>query len=161
VSYTATVMRLGGGTWTGDDIDLSEVDDFDALIDLLRELDGEVTTLVLFLEEDDEYLAIVRTTREREPVTFISDRRVLTENTAARRLLGDDLPTGEVELSEEESARPEVEPAGDPDLLADLGVGEEILIRLCSEEGMLPADVIFEVCERIGCGPVLEELRGI
>ena len=63
--------------------------------------------------------------------------------------------------NEEESVRPEVEPAGQLDLLADLGVDEDQLVQLCGEKGMLPADVIFEICERIGCGPVLEELRGV
>lgn len=154
-------MQLGGSTWTGDDIDLSEVDDFDALIDLLRERDDDAKTLILFLEEDDEYLAIVRAIGEQEPITFISDRRVLDGAGVAGRLFGDELASGDEEAEDEESARPEVEPAGDPALLADLGVNAETLIQLCAEKGMLPADVIFEVCERIGCGPVLEELRGV
>jgi len=161
VGYTASFMQLGGGTWTGEDLDLGEIEDFDGLADLLRELTADAKTAILFLEEDDEYLAIVRVTGETDPVTFVSDRRVLNESTLAGRLLGDELAPGEDEEEDEESARPEVEPAGDPDLLADLGVGAEPLLRLCSAEGQLPADVIFEVCERIGCGPVLEELRGV
>jgi hypothetical protein len=32
---------------------------------------------------------------------------------------------------------------------------------LCAEEGMLPSDVAFAVCERMGCAEVLEQVRGV
>lgn len=165
MAYTANVLQLGAGSWTGDDIDLGEAADFDSLIEELRELGSEAETLLLLLEEDDEYVAIVRIVGEREPLAFISDRRALDGGSLAARLLGDELAVEvdkvEDEDADEESARPEVELAGDANLLADLGVDETSLVALCGAKGMLPADVIFEVCERIGCGPVLEQLRGV
>ena len=48
---------------------------------------------------------------------------------------------------------------GDADLLADLGTPSDELLRLCAEEGLLPADVMTELCERAGCGEALEGLR--
>jgi putative tRNA adenosine deaminase-associated protein len=154
-------MQLVDGTWAGDDVELGEVEDFDGLLDLLRERGEDPSSVVLFVEEDDEYVFIVRLNGEREPLTFISDRRMLGGGWVAARVLSDELSGGEEEPDEEESVRPEVEPAGDPGLLDDLGVSAERLLGLCAGEGMLPSDVIFEVCEAIGCGPVLEELRGV
>lgn len=161
MSYTASVMQIVDGAWEGEDVDLGEVEDFDALVDFLRERGPDAKTLVLFAEEDDEYVFIVRTTGERDPSTFISDRRVLEGPGLAARVLGDELIRADEEDEDEESLRPEVEPAGDAGLLADLGLGADRLTALCSAEGMLPSDVIFEVCEGIGCGSVLEELRGV
>ena len=54
---------------------------------------------------------------------------------------------------------PEAEPAGDADLLDDLGVPAGRLLELCAQEGMLPADITAELCQAIGCGDEVEELR--
>ena len=51
------------------------------------------------------------------------------------------------------------DPVGDPDLLSDLGVPASRLLALCGREGMLPADVTAEVCQLVGCGDEVEELR--
>ena len=160
MSYTASVLRLVDGAWAGDDLDLADVEDFDALIELLREHRPDDATSVLFVDEDDEYLLVVRSTGERDPHVFVSDRRVLDAPTIAARLLGSELggPAGE---DEEEGNRPEVEPAGEADLLADLGVSANALVTLCAEKGLLPADVTYEVCDRLGCGDIFETLRGL
>ena len=52
-----------------------------------------------------------------------------------------------------------IDPAGDPDLLVDLGLPATRLLQLCAHEGMLPSDITAEVCQAIGCGDELEELR--
>jgi putative tRNA adenosine deaminase-associated protein len=57
------------------------------------------------------------------------------------------------------AADPDADPVGDADLLADLGVSAHRLLTLCGLEGMMPADVTAEICQRIGCGDELEELR--
>jgi putative tRNA adenosine deaminase-associated protein len=51
------------------------------------------------------------------------------------------------------------EAVGDAGLLLDLGTGASQLLELCAHEGMLPSDVIAEVCGRAGCGEEYEELR--
>ena len=53
----------------------------------------------------------------------------------------------------------DVDPAGDADLLADLGVPAGKLLELCLHDGLLPSDVTAEVCQAIGCGDEIEELR--
>ena len=59
------------------------------------------------------------------------------------------------------ATEPDADPVGDADLLGDLGVPAAKLLALCSHEGMLPADVTSEVCQAIGCGDELEELREV
>ena len=53
----------------------------------------------------------------------------------------------------------DADPAGDPDLLADLGVPAMKLLGLCAQEGMLPSDITAELCQAIGAGDEVEELR--
>ena len=60
---------------------------------------------------------------------------------------------------EEESLRAEADPAGDVELLTDLGTPGKVLLDLCAEEGMLPADIITAVCESLGCAEQVEALR--
>jgi putative tRNA adenosine deaminase-associated protein len=167
VTYIATVLTRSGADWSGRDADLSDVDDLDALADALRDDDVEVA--LCLLEEDDEYVAVVRVDGDAvEPRVFLSDRRVLESTGVAARLFADALEAAVVsaaddddEADDEESGRPEVEPVGDEDLLGDLGVSGERLTRLCAQEGMLPSDVIFAVGDDLGASDVLEKVRGV
>ena len=52
-------------------------------------------------------------------------------------------------------------PIGDAHLLTDLGVPAVELLDLCGRKGMLPADVIMALAERIGFLETMEELRGV
>ena len=67
-------------------------------------------------------------------------------------------PEGEA-AEEPAPAEPDVDPVGDADLLADLGVPAHRLLELCGQEGMLPSDVTAEVCQVLGCADEVEELR--
>lgn len=168
--YTASALgRSASGTWRAADLDLSETEDVDGLLELAeselgaddRTDDSVDNTLLVFIDEDDEYLLIVRGLPEDDPALFVSDQRVLAENGLAGRIVGEDLALPEPPDSDEESSRPEVEPAGDIALLADFGVSASELLALCAEEGQLPADVIFAIGEKIGAADVLEAVRGI
>lgn len=160
---SALAMACAADGWRGQDVELDDVADLDAVTELLRDV-AEEGTVVLFLEEDDEYVAVVRLDGDDDPRVFLSDRRVVDQSALAARLFEDVLPVVEPALEgddedDEQTARPEGEPAGDPDLLRDLGTPAHDLLALCVQEGMLPADVIYALCERAGCVDVLEELR--
>jgi putative tRNA adenosine deaminase-associated protein len=162
VSYTATALARTDTGWTARDLELTEVEDLDAAADLLRDLADGVIAL-LMVEEDDEYLGIVRVRGDDDPRVFISDVRAVESSPLATRLFSDALPvdeTIEVDDEEEDAPRPEADPGGDPGLLSDLGTPAPVLLALCAEKGMLPADVIYAVCENAGCIDVLEEVRG-
>ena len=165
MSYFAAALARTEDSWTGVEVDLDEVEDIEALTDLMRDLTGEgAGPALLMLEEDDEYVAIVRvdggTTGLGEPRVFLSDRRAVQGSDVAAMLWEDVDPEEEDEDDDEdEGTRPVAEPVGDVELLADLGTPGNELIDLCAEEGLLPADVLTTVCERAGCADVLEELR--
>ncbi|MBK5305582.1 MAG: tRNA adenosine deaminase-associated protein [Frankiaceae bacterium] len=166
MSYFAAALARTGENWTGVEVDLDEVEDIEALTDLLRDLTGEAPgPALLMLEEDDEYVAIVRVdggaTGLAEPRVFLSDRRAVQGSDVAAMLWEEADPEDDEddEDDEDEGTRPVVEPVGDTELLADLGTTGADLVDLCAEEGLLPADVLTTVCERAGCADVLEELR--
>ena len=156
--FAAGLARTERG-WTGTELDLGDVDDLEQLAEELRDLaDGDGPALML-LEEDDEYVAVVRVDGGAltEPRVFLSDRRAVQQSDVAAMLWDED-DSGDDE-DDDEGTRPVAEPVGDAALLSDLGTPADELLRLCAEEGSLPADVITEVCERAGCADVLEGLR--
>ena len=161
--FAAALARTAGG-WTGEELDLSEVEDLEQLAEALRDLTGDGPgPALLLLEEDDEHVAVVRVDGGvgalSEPRVFLSDRRAVLLSEVAAMLWEDgDAPVDE-EDDEDEGTRPIAEPVGDAALLADLGTPADDLVALCAEEGLLPADVLTALCERAGCDDVLESLR--
>ncbi|MCU1691384.1 MAG: hypothetical protein JWM64_475 [Frankiales bacterium] len=160
MSYFAAALARTGPGWVGEEVDLDGVDDLEVLADQLRDLidDGPGPALLL-LEEDDEYVAVVRVENVGlvEPRVFLSDRRAVQASGVAAMLWEEvDEADGD---DDDESSRPVAEPVGDTAVLADLGTPAEDLVALCAEEGLLPADVHTALCERAGCLDVLEALR--
>jgi putative tRNA adenosine deaminase-associated protein len=168
VSYFAAALARTDDSWVAREIDLAGIEDLDSLTDALRDVaaDTSARTVVLFVEEDDEYLAIVRIDGELDPRVFLSDVRVVDSSVIAAMLYeeaaAESLEDADEESDDDEedgSLRAEADPAGDEDLLADLGTPGKVLLDLCAEEGMLPGDVITAVCESLGCAEQVEALR--
>lgn len=160
--YAATAFTRTARGWAGHEVDLDDVEDLDALADVLRDESQDGQLVVLFVEENDEWLGVVRLD-DGEPRVFVSDVRA-GETSALAALLHEPVATAERSAdggAEEESPRPTAEPVGDADVLADLGVDAGTLLRLVAEEGVLPGDVIAGLAERIGCGDELERLRHV
>ncbi len=163
MSYFAAAFARTAEGWTGQELDLDEVEDLEQLTDALRELTGDGPgPALLLLEENDEYVAVVRvdggTDALDEPRVFLSDRRAVQASDVASLLWEDDAASG-ADDDEDEGVRPVAEPVGDTGLLADLGTPPDALLELCSGEGLLPGDVLTELCERAGCADVLEQVR--
>jgi putative tRNA adenosine deaminase-associated protein len=164
VTYFAAALSRTDDGWTAREFDLDLYDDLEGLAEDLRELSGEAPgPTLLLLEEDDEYVGVVRVDGAAgsldEPRVFLSDRRAVLTNGVASLLWED----GEEEVveddDEDEGIRPVAEPVGDPALLSDLGTPADVLLDLCAEEGLLPADVLTGVAERAGFLEVLDSLR--
>ena len=162
MAYFAAALARTEGGWTGSELDLSELEDLESLADALRDLSGDGDgPALLLLEEDDEYLAVVRvdggTGSLAEPRVFLSDERAVQNSDVAAMLWEEAEEHDDDE--EEEGTRPVAEPVGDAALLADLGTSQDVLLELCAEEGLLPADVLTGVAERAGFLDVLDGLR--
>ena len=164
MSYFAAALARTEAGWTGEELDLSDVEDLEQLAETLRELTGEGPgPALLLLEEDDEHVAVVRVDGGvgalDEARVFLSDRRAVQASEHAAMLWEDaEVPPSEDD-DDDEGTRPIAEPVGDAALLADLGTPPDELLALCAEEGLLPADVLTTLCERAGCEDVLESLR--
>jgi putative tRNA adenosine deaminase-associated protein len=173
VSYFAAAAVRGSTGWSATEVDLAGVADIEEVADRLRDVDAEAPVALLFVESDDSYLAILRLDDGEDLRVFGSDAAFAEESRLGTLLLGDietpvpeidDVVAGPESDAEEEDiakapADPDVEPVGDADLLADLGVPAGRLLQICAREGMLPADVTAEVCQAIGAGDAVEELR--
>jgi putative tRNA adenosine deaminase-associated protein len=157
VSYFAAALVRSNGGWTARELDLDGMQDLEDLTETLRDLDPEGVTLLL-LEQDDEWLGVVRVDGDDDPRVFLSDRRAVQVSEVAALLWEQD-EEAPVDDDGDEGTRPVAEPVGDAELLADLGTPGEALLGLCAEEGLLPADVLSAVGERAGFLDVLDGLR--
>jgi putative tRNA adenosine deaminase-associated protein len=175
VSYFAAAAVRGSDGWTATELDLSGASDIEEVADLLREVDTDAEVSLLFVESDETYLVVLRLDEGEDLRVFGSDSTFAEESRIGALLLGDveapaldlDGVAGGAEDARKDSDDDEesvaieahVEPVGDPDLLVDLGVPAHRLLDLCAREGMLPSDVTAELCQAIGCGDEMEELR--
>lgn len=171
MSHFAAAVTRGSKSWAAAELDLSGVADVEEITERLRDTDPDATVSLLFVESDDAYLVILRLDDGEDLRIFGSDSVFAAESRLGAILLGDieeQLPEiadedvdDEADDDEEErpSAEPDIEPVGDPELLADLGLSGGRLLELCAQEGMLPADLTAEICQAIGAGDEIEELR--
>ena len=166
-TFAAAVSR-GKNGWTASELDLSGLADIDEVVDALRDAEPDADLALLFVESDDQYLAILRLDEIEDLRIFGSDSAFADESRIGTLLLGEiEAPTLEIDDltvvagddDTDQPADPDADPVGDAELLSDLGISSHRLLALCGLEGMLPADVTAEICQKIGCGDEMEELR--
>jgi putative tRNA adenosine deaminase-associated protein len=167
-TFAAAVAR-GKNGWTASELDLSGLGDIDEVVDALRDVEPDADLTLLFVESDDQYLAVLRLDEGEDLRVFGSDSAFADESRIGSVLLGE-IEAPVLEIDELTAARdddeedapeadPDADPVGDAELLNDLGVSAHRLLTLCGREGMMPADVTAEICQQIGCGDEVEELR--
>lgn len=176
VSTFAAAVARGKNGWTASELDLSGLADIDEVADRLRDAEPDAELSLLFVEADDQYLVIVRLDDTDDLRVFGSDSAFADESRIGALLLGDieapaleidelaasvvaSAPEEDEEAADKPVVDPDADPVGDAELLSDLGVSAHRLLTLCGLEGMLPSDVTAEICQRIGCGDEMEELR--
>jgi putative tRNA adenosine deaminase-associated protein len=160
VSSDAIAIMREATAWRARALDLEAAEDLDSLIDQLR--DDHSPAAVAFVDQDDEWLAVIRLTGDDDSRVFLSDSRFIASSELAERLFGDALPPAAPRPDDDlntSSLRPVAEPVGDIELLADLGVPGDVLVELVAEEGALPSDVIAALCERLGAAAAYETVR--
>jgi len=174
VSTFAAAVARGKNGWTASELELTGLADLDDVVDRLRDAEPDADLSLLFVEADDQYLVILRLDEGDDLRVFGSDSAFAEESRVGTLLLGDieapaleidDLAAPPAPESDDDdgddrpAADPDADPVGDVELLADLDVSSHRLLTLCGLEGMLPADVTAEICQKLGCGDELEELR--
>ncbi|MGH3658544.1 MAG: tRNA adenosine deaminase-associated protein [Micromonosporaceae bacterium] len=184
MSYFAAAVVRGPKGWAASDFNLSGVSDVEDVADRLRDFDLEATLSLLFVEIDEEYLVLLRLDDGEDLRVFGSDSVLMGESRLGAVLVADleppdhgiDIPddledaeaaddTGDPDTGDPGTGEPATppdtaaDPVGDVDILADLGIGSGKLLAMCAQEGKLPSDVTADVCELLGCGGEVEELR--
>jgi putative tRNA adenosine deaminase-associated protein len=168
-TFAAAVVRTKG-TWAASELELAGVGDIDEVVDRLRDADSAAEVSLLFVETDDQYLTVLRLDEGEDLRVFASDSAFADESRLGSVLLSDvetpsvslddvAAPPDDEDEEERPAADPDADPVGDADLLADLGIDSRRLLKLCGQEGLMPADVTAEICQALGCGDELEELR--
>lgn len=183
VSYFAAAVVRGSTGWDASELDLTGAADVEEVADRLRDVDPDADLSLLFVESDDVYLVVLRLDQGEDLRLFGSDAAFAEESRLGALLLGEvEEPALEIdEMTAVTSGRgagpaaedaddlgdtdaavdADIDPVGDADLLADLGVPSRQLLALCSTEGMLPADITAEIGQLVGFGEVIEELREV
>lgn len=97
------------------------------------------------------------------PVAAATDPGTGSADVAATGTAGDDAAAGArgTALSSQAVAQPAGlhDAAGDPDLLADLGVPAEQLSRLAGPAGPVPGDALTRLADLLGCLDALDAIR--
>jgi len=154
-TFSAAFVRTSDG-WSGAEVDLRDAEIVDDLGDAVTEtlsLAGDELAL-LCVEVEDEWFAIVRYFGDEEPRVFLSDAHAVPSDR-----LGELFAEFAGVLPDKEGNELGVRPAGDFELLSDLGVRSDELLELSVEEGMLPADILSVLAERLSFADELDRLR--
>jgi putative tRNA adenosine deaminase-associated protein len=186
--FTAVLSPEGSGDdrdWRSVDIDL-EAGSPDELGDVLRgAVDDDDASVLAVLEREDEWFALVRTDGGVDTKVFVSDAVAAADSSYAPLFaelppatgafagpLGDDDGSDDGSDDTDDEGEQDDEPttgrpepavaedvwAGDPELLADLGLPAEVLVRIAGS-GADPSGATVEIGELLGFADVLESLR--
>jgi putative tRNA adenosine deaminase-associated protein len=151
VSYFTAVLARDGSKWFSRDVDVDSVADLAELADELRIVSTDDEPVLLFVEREDAWWAVVRVDGDEDPRVFVSDVKgaVASPYSAILEVAADD--------EEDEPAASEG-CAGDFDVLSDLGTAADALREMCDDE-LPPMDALANVAEAAGFAEVLDSLR--
>ncbi|MGW4895281.1 tRNA adenosine deaminase-associated protein [Kitasatospora sp. NPDC004240] len=179
MAYFAAVLARSEDGWEVSETELDDVETLADLADLAREAAQDDDSVLVFIEQEDAWFAIVRVDGEEDPRIFVSDGAAAARSSYGSVLTDElvdqagesefgDLDDLVAELEEQEEteeqdeedaeARVPVGPLGDSHLLGEFGLPSEELLAL-SGEGAVPGDALEEIAEALGCGEVLEAVR--
>ena len=149
MSYFTAVLAREGGGWKVHDLDLDSEGDLGELTSDLRALTDDDEPVLLLVEREDAWWAVVRVDGDEDPRVFVSDVAGAASSPYAELL----------DVSGEGDAEPEPGAfGGDLDLLADLGTTPDGLQAMCEDE-LLPMDALASVAEAAGFAEILDSLR--
>lgn len=150
MAYFTAVLLRDGDKWFARDVDLDAVTDLADLADRLRLIEAGDEPVLVMIEREDAWWAVVRVDGDEDPRVFVSDVTA-TETSTYGRFLEPAVPPAEAEIAEGTCG-------GDFDLLADLGTPPDDLRQICEDE-LLPMDALAVVSEAGGFAELLDSLR--
>jgi len=180
VAYFAALLARTEDGWDVSETELDDVETLADLADLAREAAADEETVLVFIEQEDVWFAVVRVDGEEDPRIFVSDASAASRSAYGEIILTDELlgrgsdedlddlvaeldEDAEEEDDDEDAVADSVDgvpngPLGDAGLLIEFGVGAKELMDM-SVEGAVPGDALTEIADALGCGEVLEAVR--
>lgn len=182
MAYFAALLARTEDGWDVSETELDDVETLADLADLAREAAEDEETVLVFIEQEDAWFAVVRVDGEEDPRIFVSDAAAASRSAYGEIVLTDellgrdsdsDLDDLVVDLDEDASAADDDDddedaavdpdgvptgPLGDVGLLIEFGVGAKELMDM-SVEGSVPGDALTEIADALGVGDVLEAVR--
>jgi putative tRNA adenosine deaminase-associated protein len=152
VPYFTAVLARRADQWVPRAVDIDDTEDLDALADRLRLVAVDDEPVLLLLEHEDEWFAVVRVDGDEDPRVFVSDVAG-----AGRSTYGEVLGLKDDEA--EEDVGPEEGPVGDLDLLDDLGTPADRLLKICTEDELIVSEALESIAAAAGFGDVLDAMR--
>ena len=149
MSYFTAVLARDGRAWTFHDLDVDSQSSLTELTADLRGVAEEDQPVLLLVEREDAWWAVVRVDGDDDPRVFVSDIAGAVASPYAELLAVAD--------EEDEDLAPGV-CGGDLDLLSDLGTSPESLREMCDDQ-LLPMDALAAVAEAGGFSEQLDSLR--
>ena len=158
--YFTAVLARTSSRWVARDVEVEPDEPLAEIADRLRAVAADDDPVLLIVEHEDEWFAIVRVDGEEDPRVFLSDVPGVARSAYAELLAADEVEPDPAEPVEDDEDAPEItdQPGGDADVLADVGVPGGQLKSLC-EEGLPPAEVLAEVSAKAGFEELLDSLR--
>lgn len=150
MSYFTAVLAREGRRWTAHDVDVESLKDLGELTDELRLVADDEEPVLLLVEREDAWWAVVRVDGDEDPRIFVSDAAGAASSAYSELL--------EIDGDEEDEEPVVGSCAGDIDVLADLGTPPDALTTMCEDE-LPPMDALAAVAEAAGFGEVLDSLR--
>lgn len=146
----AVVAYREQGNWQLSTLPREACDDVDDLITVLQPWPGDAGTIGL-VSVDEDFFVLVRVASDDDVRVFLSDVTAVTEWPLASSIADYfDLPDPDDE--------DEPQPAGDADVLAQLGVSAVDLAVLCDDPERYPDEILSDLATRLGFGPQLNAI---
>lgn len=148
MAYFIAALARESGSWVAHDLDLDAMGDLPELADALRLVVGGDDPVLLVIEREDAWWALVRVDGPEDPRVFVSDLIGMRASAYAELL----------EVAPDDDDPAPATCGGDLDLLVDLGTSTEQLQEMCDDE-WLPTDALTAVAEHAGFAELLDSLR--
>lgn len=148
----AVAAYVDGGDWHVAEMIPEHLTDLPALVAALRRFPGEAGALGM-IAVDEDFFVIVRVDAH-ETRALLSDVTAATDwefAASVLEFLGLPLPADDEEYAE---------PAGDLELLGDLGVDAVALAELLDDEEAFPDEQLSEVARMLGFGERFDDVVG-
>lgn len=152
IDFALAAYRLDGD-WAVQELTHDHLSDVETIAEALRRLPGDGGAVAM-VAVDEDFFVIVRVAGPRTRV-LLSDATAADDWDLADSAL-EFLGLAELELGDDDPV-----PAGDLELLADLGFAEDDLAMLLEDVDSYPEELLSDLARRLGFGEKFDDAVGL